>query len=123
MLRPVQLLALLDWSDLEYNSGRRGRVHPSLPEAGHPPLESGITTQPSWGRTVTGLSPTGVLPLQAARSVANLIVTDCYLYYVVVLSPIHSNIWHGLESLRQNLSLFLLSFYQQVFLTEWLKAQ
>jgi hypothetical protein len=57
------------------------------------------------------------------RSVANLIVTDCYLHYVVVLSPVHSNIWYGLESLRQNLSLFLLSFYQQVFLTEWLKAQ
>jgi len=71
MLRPAKLLALLDGSDLETSSGRRGLVHPSLPEAGHPHPESGITTQPSWGRTVTGLSPAGVLPLQAARSVAN----------------------------------------------------
>ena len=52
-------------------SGRRGRLHPSLPEAGHPHPESGITTPPSWGRTVTGLSPAGVLPLQAARFVAS----------------------------------------------------
>ena len=51
-------------------SGRRGRLHPSLPGAGYPDPESGITTPPSWGRTVTGLSPAGVLPLQAARSVA-----------------------------------------------------
>jgi len=70
MLRPTKLLALLDWSDLETSSGRRGLLHPSLPEAGHPDPESGITTQPSWGRTVAGLSPAGVLPLQAARSVA-----------------------------------------------------
>jgi hypothetical protein len=78
MLRPVQLLALLDWSDLEYNSGRRGRVPPSLPEAGHPDPESGITTQPSWGRTVTGLAPAGVLPLQAARSVAKFMNHTTY---------------------------------------------
>ena len=51
-------------------SGRRGRLHPSLPGAGYLDPESGITTQPSWGRTVTGLTPAGVLPLQAARSVA-----------------------------------------------------
>jgi len=70
MLRPAKLLALLDWSDLEPPSGRRGRLHPSLPGASHLDPESGITTQPSWGRTVTGLSPAGVLPLQAARSVA-----------------------------------------------------
>ena len=83
MLRPAQLLALLDWSDLEYNSGRRGRVHPSLPEAGHPDPESGMTTQPSWGRTVTGLAPAGVLPLQAARSVAKLMLTICYMQHIV----------------------------------------
>lgn len=59
-------------------SGRRGRLHPSLPEAGHPGPESGITTQPSWGRTVTGLPPAGVLPLQAARSVAKF--TDYTIY-------------------------------------------
>jgi len=68
MLRPAQLLALLDWSDLEQNSGRRGRLLPSLPEVSYLDPESGITTQPSWGRTVAGLSPVGVLPLQAARS-------------------------------------------------------
>jgi hypothetical protein len=48
-LRRARLLALLGWSDLELCSGRRGRLHPSLPEAGHPDPESGITTQPSWG--------------------------------------------------------------------------
>ena len=71
MLRPARLLALLDWSDLELSSGRRGRVHPSLPEAGHPDPESGMTTPPFWGRTMTGLAPAGALPLQAARFVAN----------------------------------------------------
>jgi hypothetical protein len=50
-------------------SGRRGRLHPSWPEASYPDPESGITTPLSWGRSVTGLSPAGVLPLQAARSV------------------------------------------------------
>ena len=65
MLRPAKLLALLDWSDLETSPAAED-VYPSLPEAGHPNPESGITTQPSWGRTVTGLSPAGVLPLQAA---------------------------------------------------------
>ena len=72
MLRPVRLLALLGWSDLEIISGRRGRIHPSLPEAGHPNPESGMTTPPFWGRTMTGLAPAGALPLQAARKVANL---------------------------------------------------
>ena len=71
MLRPAGLLALLDWSDLEFSSGRRGRIHPSLPEVGHPHLESGMTTPPFWGRTMTGLAPAGALPLQAARFVAN----------------------------------------------------
>src|SRR5262249_32320352 len=70
MLRPAKLLALLDRSDLEFSSGRRGLLHPSLPGAGHPDPESGLTTQPSWGKTVTGLAPAGILPLQAARSVA-----------------------------------------------------
>src|SRR5215475_13617871 len=70
MLRPAKLLALLGWSDLELYSGRRGRLPPSLPGASHLDPESGITTQPSWGKTVTGLPPAGVLPLQAARSVA-----------------------------------------------------
>ena len=71
MLRPARLLALLDWSDLACNAGRRGRLHPSLPEVGHPHPESGMTTPPFWGRTMTGLTPAGALPLQAARSVAN----------------------------------------------------
>lgn len=71
MLRPARLLALLGWSDLEVLSGRRGRVHPSLLKAGHPNPESGMTTPPFWGRTMTGLAPAGALPLQAARSVAN----------------------------------------------------
>ena len=53
------------------SSGRRGRLHPSLPEAGHPHPESGMTTPPFWGRTMTGLAPAGALPLQAARFVAN----------------------------------------------------
>jgi len=70
MLRPAELLALLGGSDLELSSGRRGRLHPSLPGAGHPVPESGMTTQPSWGKTVAGLPPAGVLPLQAARFVA-----------------------------------------------------
>src|SRR5262249_50355963 len=69
MLRPARLLALLDWSDREASSGRRGLVRPSLPEVGRPDLVSGITTQPSWGKTVTGLPPAGALPLQAAHSV------------------------------------------------------
>ena len=71
MLRPARLLALLGWSDLEIISGRRGRVHPSLLKAGHPHPESGMTTPPFWGRTMTGLAPAGALPLQAARYVAN----------------------------------------------------
>ena len=71
MLRPAGLLALLDWSDLEFSSGRRGRVHPSLPEVGHLHPESGMTTPPFWGRAMTGLAPAGALPLQAARFVAN----------------------------------------------------
>jgi hypothetical protein len=95
MLRPAQLLALLDWSDLEYNSGRRGRLHPSLPEAGYSNPESGITTQPSWGRTVAGLPPAGVLPLQAARSVAKLLVTLCYPQLVVFFMRERFNIWYS----------------------------
>ena len=79
MLRPAKLLALLDWSDREASSGRRGLVRPSLPEVGRPDLESGITTQPSWGKTVTGLPPAGALPLQAARSVANFDVKTKFL--------------------------------------------
>ena len=71
MLRPAEWLALLDWSDLEFSSGRRGRLPPSLPEVGHPHPESGMTTPPFWGRTMTGLAPAGALPLQAARFVAN----------------------------------------------------
>ena len=58
-------------------SGRRGRLHPSLPGVSHLHPESGITTPPSWGKTVTGLAPAGVLPLQAARSVAKLTRTVC----------------------------------------------
>src|SRR5262245_26509673 len=73
MLRPAQLLALLDWFDLELSSGRRGRLLPSLPGASHLDPESGITTQPSWGRPVAGLAPAGALPLQAARSVATFL--------------------------------------------------
>jgi len=53
------------------SSGRRGRLHPSLPEAGHPNPESGMITPPFWGRTMTGLAPAGALPIQAARFVAN----------------------------------------------------
>src|SRR5262245_24247644 len=102
MLRPAKLLALLDWSDLEPHSGRRGRLPPSLPEASHLHLESGMTTQSSWGRTVAGLPPAGVLPLQAARSVPTLVIKDCYLYHMVVLSIIYSTIWYGSESLRQS---------------------
>jgi len=71
MVRPARLLALLDWSDLESSSSRRGRIHPSLPEGGHPHPESGMTTPSFWGRTMTGLAPAGALPLQAARFVAN----------------------------------------------------
>ena len=104
MLRPAQLLALLGWSDLEYSSGRRGRLHPSLPEVSHLDPESGITTQPSWGRTMAGLPPAGVLPLQAARSVAKLMITVCYLQYVVFLSIIYSNIQYEFENLRQRLT-------------------
>jgi len=70
MLWPAGLLALLDWSDLECSSGRRGRVHRSLPEVSHPHSESGMTTPPFSGRTMTGLTPAGALPLQAARCVA-----------------------------------------------------
>ena len=72
MVRPARLLALLDWSDLESSSSRRGRLHPSLPEGGHPHPESGMTTPSFWGRTMTGLAPAGALPLQAARFVASL---------------------------------------------------
>jgi hypothetical protein len=79
MLRPAKVLALLDWSDLELCSGRRGRLPPSLPRASHLDPESDITTQPCWGRTVTGLPLAGALSLQAARSVAKFIVTSCYL--------------------------------------------
>jgi len=71
MLRPAEWLALLDWSDLGFSSGRRGRLPPSLPEVGHPHPESGMTTPPFWGRTMTGLAPAGALPLQAARIIAN----------------------------------------------------
>jgi hypothetical protein len=78
MLRPTKLLALLDWSDRECHSGRRGRIHPSLPGASHPDPESGMTTQPSWERTVAGLSPAGALPVQAARSVAKFISHTTY---------------------------------------------
>jgi hypothetical protein len=59
------------------SSGRRGRIHPSLPEAGRPHPESGMTTPPFWGRTMTGLTPAGALPLQAARCVANLHLRPC----------------------------------------------
>ena len=93
MLRPARLLALLDWSDLEQNSGRRGRLLPSLPEVSYLDPESGITTQPSWGRTVAGFSPVGVLPLQAARSIAKLIVTGCYPQLVVFFTLERFKIW------------------------------
>src|SRR5262245_8493133 len=105
MLRPAKLLALLGWSDLERCSGRRGRLHLSLPEVSHLDPESGITTQASWGKTVAGLPLAGALPLQAARSVAKLDVTVCYLHYIVMLSIIYSNMWYGTETLRQNLSI------------------
>jgi hypothetical protein len=68
MLRPAGLLALLYRSDREFPN-RRGRLRPSFPEVGHPNPESGMTTQPLWGETVTGLSPAGALPLWAAHSV------------------------------------------------------
>jgi hypothetical protein len=84
MLRPAKLLALLDWSDLEDSSGRRGLLRPSLPEAGHPDPESGITTQPTWGKTVTGLPPAGLLPLQAARSVAKFTLRRARLSLSVI---------------------------------------
>src|SRR5262249_9679328 len=74
MVRPARLLALLDWSDLESSSSRRGRIHPSLPEGGHPNPESGMTTPSFWGRMITGLAPAGALPLQAARIVC---ITFC----------------------------------------------
>jgi hypothetical protein len=35
-------------------------------------------------------------------SVANLIITACYLHYVVSLSSRYSNIWYGLESVGEN---------------------
>jgi hypothetical protein len=54
MLWPAGLLALLDWSDLEFSSGRRGRIHPSLPEVGHPHPESGMTTPPFWLSDIIG---------------------------------------------------------------------
>ena len=38
----------------------------AFPRRGHPPPESGMTTRHPWGDTVTGLSPAGSLPLQAA---------------------------------------------------------
>ena len=101
MLRPAKWLALLDWSDLEPHSGRRGRLHPSLPEIGHPDPESGMTTPPFWGRTVAGLAPAGALPLQAARSVAKLMITACYPQIAVFFSLKRFNLWSGSETLRQ----------------------
>ena len=71
LLRPAQLLALLDRSDPERTSlsGRRGLFsYPSFPAEGHPPRESDIATRRPGADTVTGLSPVGALPLQAARS-------------------------------------------------------
>src|SRR5687768_18374028 len=73
MLRPAGLLALLYRSDREFLS-RRGRLRPSFPEVGHPNPESGMTTQPLWGETVTGLSPVGALPLWAAHSVGQCLL-------------------------------------------------
>jgi hypothetical protein len=35
-----------------------------------------MTTPPFWGRTMTGLTPAGALPLQAARSVAKLLFRE-----------------------------------------------
>jgi hypothetical protein len=70
LLRPARLLALLDRSDLERTSlsGRRGLFsYPSFPAEGHPPRESDIATRRPGADTVTGLSPVGALPLQAAR--------------------------------------------------------
>ena len=48
-------------------SGRRGLFYPSFPAEGHPPRESDIATRRPGADTVTGLSPVGALPLQAAR--------------------------------------------------------
>src|SRR5438094_929180 len=41
--------------------------YPSSPAEGHPPRESDIATRRPGADTVTGLSPVGALPLQAAR--------------------------------------------------------
>src|SRR2546427_6031565 len=48
-------------------SGRRGLFYPSFPAEGHPSRESDIATRRPGTDTVTGLSPVGALPLQAAR--------------------------------------------------------
>ena len=41
----------------------------ACPRGDHSPPESGMTTPPYWMQTVTGLTPAGALPLQAARRV------------------------------------------------------
>ena len=68
LLRPARLLALLDRSDLErHRSPAAEDFYPSSPAEGHPPRESDIATRRPGADTVTGLSPVGALPLQAAR--------------------------------------------------------
>jgi hypothetical protein len=69
LLRPARLLALLDRSDLERHRSPAAEDF-SLPELSRgrsPPRESDIATRRPGADTVTGLSPVGALPLQAAR--------------------------------------------------------
>ena len=103
LLRPARLLALLDRSDLERHRSPAAedfftRAFPrkvTLPA-------SRISLHGARGRdTVTGLSPVGALPLQAARSVAKLMITACYPQIAVFFSLKRFNLWSGSETLRQ----------------------
>ena len=53
------------WRDIALRPPRT--FYPSFPAEGHPPRESDIATRRPGADTVTGLSPVGALPLQAAR--------------------------------------------------------
>ena len=53
------------WRDIALRLPRT--FYPSFPAEGHPPRESDIATRRPGADTVTGLSPVGALPLQAAR--------------------------------------------------------
>jgi hypothetical protein len=68
--RPARLLALLEGSDLDRHRSPAAEdffSDPRFPVEGHPPSESDIATRRPGADTVTGLSPVGALPLQAAR--------------------------------------------------------